>query len=130
MVKTYLNYQQEKVFSGSFLNKPQQTKLITCPELGDLLLSPADETLLISKAGSNAEILRVFPFSGQSSAELTCVFPFFMSKDLAGFWEEEKSDGEGIDDPFGLFQEEKPLHQMTRNLVLTSGSGSGYLFGF
>ena len=123
MVKTYLNYQQEKLFSGTILNNPEQSKIINCPSMGKLLLSSAHETLLITHPGTNAEILRVFPQSGQSSAQLTCILPFFMNKELNMFWEEEVSDGEGIDDPMGLFEEATPLHLQKRTTILTGTNG-------
>ena len=122
-VKTYLNYQQEKLFSGTILNNPEQSKIINCPTMGKLLLSAAHETLLVSRPGTNAEILRVFPQSAQSSAQLTCIFPFFMNKELNMFWEEEVSDGEGINDPMGLFEEEIPLHLQKRTTILTGSKG-------
>ena len=127
MVKTYLKYQQEKLFSGSILNKPKQNKLIRCPKKGNILLSAAHETLVISKLGTNAEILRVFPQSGQSSASLTCILPFFMNGDLRVFWEQEVSDGEGIDDPMGLFDEPQPLHLQTKPTILIPSLDQRYL---
>ena len=93
--------------------------------MGKLLLTAAQETLIVTKAGTNAELLRVFPHSNQSSAQLTCIFPFLMSKELNSFWEEEVSDGEGIDDPMGLFEEEKPLHLTNRKTILAPTSHSG-----
>jgi hypothetical protein len=119
MVKTYLKYQQEKLFSGSILNKPNQIKLIKCHKRGNLLLSSAHETLIITKSGTNAELLRIFPKSGQTSAALTCILPLYMNGDLRVFWEQEISDGEGIDDPMGLFDEPKPLHLQKRSTILT-----------
>ena len=87
--------------------------------MGKILLSSAHETLLITRPGTNAEIIRVFPQSKQSSAQLTCILPFFMNKELNIFWEKEVSDGEGIDDPMGLFEEAKPLHLQKRSTILT-----------
>lgn len=120
MVKTYFRYEQEKLFSGSFLNNPEQCALVNCPVKGELLLSAAHETLLITKPGTSAQISRVFPESGQSSANLTCIFPFFMRSELSSFWTKEVSDGEGIDDPMGLFKESEPLHSKNRKTILAS----------
>lgn len=124
MVKTYLNYQQEKLFSGSFLGHPLQTHLINSHSLGKIILSASHETLLITKAGTNAQMLRVFPENNQSSAEVTLIRPIRLSSEMESFWDEEKSDGEGLDDPYGLFQEEKPLHMKGRSTVFNAHKGT------
>lgn len=124
MVKTYLNYEHQQTFSSGMLNNCEHSQVIRTDKLGKVILTAAQEQLVVCKAGSCDEVLRVSPFSKQESAKLTCFRAFVLDTGLKNICDAEVSDGEGIDDPFGFFDEKDPLHmtQRKRNLVLAPES--------
>lgn len=127
MVKTYLNYEPAKTFSALMTSSENVNKIVKSEKYSVCLLSVCNEILIVSKVNSGEEIFRVFPSNSKSSARITCLEAFSVSKNLTAFWNEEVSDGEGMDDPFGLFEDKKALCTVQRSTSFANTSNKSFL---
>lgn len=124
MVKTYLKYEHSKTFSSAFLCSASHSQVIMSVLMGECILSAANECLIVTKSGTSNEIKRVFPESKECPSILTCFRAFYLREDFAMLWQDEVSDGEGIDDPHGFFDEKEALHLSNRKKILSEGPKS------